>query len=266
MATYSLNYEQNGVEISFDTKPNLTVLEDLKRNGWHWNGKKKVWYKRQSAESIAFAKKLCNQNDVKTIPANAVPFNFTDYFGKRHDVTVEKNKTGYSITSTTNMILCVDCNKIYSIHASACPFCGCPLHYTADNYYIRFANQQQKIYRQEEQERKRKEKAELAQKAMIERAEKERKERERKEKEERERRLNRQKTKEEEERLKEIRQKAKKEYELMEKARQNSQRILSSFGLDKNNSTNNNRVYDNNTKKCMGNCSVCTRDKCIEDL
>ena len=50
-------------------------------------------------------------------------------------LTITPNGTGYLINSTNNQIICCDCNRFFSIHASACPFCGCPLHYIADKYF-----------------------------------------------------------------------------------------------------------------------------------
>lgn len=300
MATYNLNHEQNGVEIFFDSKPSPTILEDLKSNGWHWNGKKKVWYKKQSAESIAFAKKLCNQNDVKPIPMNTVSFNFTDYFSKRHDITVEKTKTGYSIISTTNMILCVDCNKIYSIHAPACPFCGCPLHYTADNYYKRFIVQQPlhrseptELNRRYEQLDKKIEKAkQIAQQIQEEKERKEREERYQKERERIQAKI------EHDNRRRQELDKAFKDFNL-DKAKQ---RILIESDIDASELYNrlfrlkstygsvNGKIFEIVTKSkkvfeerlsfykkssstakekikiCTGNCSVCEREKCVKDI
>ena len=300
MATYSLNYEQNGVEIYFDTKPNSTVLEDLKRNGWHWNGKKKVWYKKQSADSIAFAKKLCNRNDVKTIPVNTVSFNFTDYFSKRHDVTVEKTKTGYSITSTTNMILCVDCNKIYSIHASACPFCGCPLHYTADNYYKRFIVQQV-LYRPEstefnsrfEQLDKKVDKAkQIAQQIQEEKERKEREEHYKKERDRIQAKIERDnlRRKELDETFKDFNLDKAKQKILIESDIDASElysrlfRLKSAYGsvngkifeiVTKSKKVfeerlsfykNSSNIAKENIKICTGNCSMCEREKCVKDI
>lgn len=50
-------------------------------------------------------------------------------------LTITPNGNGYTVNSTNNQIICCDCNKFVSIHANACPFCGCPLHYVADTYY-----------------------------------------------------------------------------------------------------------------------------------
>ena len=54
-------------------------------------------------------------------------------------VTIIPNNNGYNISSTNNQIACCDCQRFFSIHANACPFCGCPLHYVADTYFKRFS-------------------------------------------------------------------------------------------------------------------------------
>ena len=53
-------------------------------------------------------------------------------------LTVTKNDQGLSVTSTNNQIICCDCKIFFSIHAPACPRCGCPLNYIAQYYYDNF--------------------------------------------------------------------------------------------------------------------------------
>ncbi|PZT57472.1 hypothetical protein [Paenibacillus silvae] len=58
-ATVTLNEEKNGIEISFDQKPDAEVIEELKSNGFRWsrfNGGK--WWAKQSPETIAYAESL----------------------------------------------------------------------------------------------------------------------------------------------------------------------------------------------------------------
>ena len=88
-------------------------------------------------------------------------------------LTITPNANGYLISSTNNMIVCCDCNKFVSIHAMACPFCGCPVHYIANTYYHRFkeentevarqrSNAEQKAQEQKQQEDERKRRHEVA--------------------------------------------------------------------------------------------------------
>lgn len=53
-------------------------------------------------------------------------------------LTITPNGDSYCINSTNNQIICCDCKKFFSIHAQACPFCGCPLHFVADKYFKQF--------------------------------------------------------------------------------------------------------------------------------
>lgn len=70
-------------------------------------------------------------------------------------LTITPNGAGYQISSTNNQIICCDCNKFISIHASACPFCGCPVHYMADAYYKRYgAEAIRKAQRQQQEQQK----------------------------------------------------------------------------------------------------------------
>ena len=69
-------------------------------------------------------------------------------------LTITPNSNGYYINSTNNQIICSDCNRFFSIHARACPTCGCPLHYIADTYYKSYgAEAMRNAQRQQEQRR-----------------------------------------------------------------------------------------------------------------
>lgn len=70
-------------------------------------------------------------------------------------LTITPNGTGYQISSTNNQIICCDCNKFVSVHAPACPFCGCPVHYMADAYYKHYgAEAIRKAQRQQQEQQK----------------------------------------------------------------------------------------------------------------
>lgn len=75
-------------------------------------------------------------------------------------LTITPNNAGYKINSTNNLVICCDCGKFYSIHAYACPFCGCPTHVVADIYYKKYSVdiiKEQKLKKdQEERQYKRK--------------------------------------------------------------------------------------------------------------
>lgn len=58
MATITMNNEKNGIEIRFDGKPESSIIVALKENGFHWSGKQKMWYAKQSADRILFAESL----------------------------------------------------------------------------------------------------------------------------------------------------------------------------------------------------------------
>ena len=53
-----LNEQCNGVEVSFKTKPNKSVIESLKKYGFRWHSAKKLWYAKQTDERINFANSL----------------------------------------------------------------------------------------------------------------------------------------------------------------------------------------------------------------
>lgn len=59
----ALNEEMNGIELSFDKKPDREVLDELKQHGFRWHGQKKIWYARQNEDRLSFAENLVNSND-----------------------------------------------------------------------------------------------------------------------------------------------------------------------------------------------------------
>lgn len=52
MANVTFNNEKNGIEVRFDNKPDATVLEVLKNNGFRWSNKQKMWYAKQTPERM----------------------------------------------------------------------------------------------------------------------------------------------------------------------------------------------------------------------
>lgn len=63
MTNVSFNNELNGIEIRFDGKPAAQVIESMKANGFRWSGKQKMWYAKQNAGRIAFAKTIGDVNE-----------------------------------------------------------------------------------------------------------------------------------------------------------------------------------------------------------
>ena len=62
-----INEELNGIELYFNTKPESSVLNELKSNGFRWSGYKKCWYTKQSDSAFQVANTLTNQ-EVTTSP------------------------------------------------------------------------------------------------------------------------------------------------------------------------------------------------------
>lgn len=58
MCKINLNQELNGIELSFEAKPDQATLDAIKAQGFHWNGRKMVWYAKQTADRLTFAESL----------------------------------------------------------------------------------------------------------------------------------------------------------------------------------------------------------------
>lgn len=67
-ATYTLNAEHNGIEITFDGKPEASILEALKAIGYRWHKAKKLWYAKQNPDTLALAQSLADGATVTTEP------------------------------------------------------------------------------------------------------------------------------------------------------------------------------------------------------
>lgn len=59
--TMALNEVHNGIELSFSDIPSVSIRSELKKKGFRWHGRKKVWYARQTEDRIQFAKTLTGE-------------------------------------------------------------------------------------------------------------------------------------------------------------------------------------------------------------
>lgn len=69
MANIKINNELNGIEISFDSKPEAAVISSLKENGFRWSPKNKLWYAKQTAERMAYAESIGTVTESTAAPA-----------------------------------------------------------------------------------------------------------------------------------------------------------------------------------------------------
>lgn len=58
MTTYTINPELNGIEITFDNKPEAATLEALKAAGFRWHRVKKMWYAKNTPERMTLAESI----------------------------------------------------------------------------------------------------------------------------------------------------------------------------------------------------------------
>lgn len=73
MATYKLNNELKGIEIYFTEKPEVGILQNLKKNGFRWNRKKLCWYAKQSEKTLKIAESLSNGGKMEISEAPEQP-------------------------------------------------------------------------------------------------------------------------------------------------------------------------------------------------
>ena len=97
MTSVTMNHEKNGIEIRFDGKPDASILENLKSNGFRWSGKQKMWYAKQTDERMTFAGNL--GDIVETSEAKTKP-EIYDLWSLTRTDSIENNFEKYRIYET----------------------------------------------------------------------------------------------------------------------------------------------------------------------
>lgn len=62
-ANVILNNEKNGIEIRFESKPDMKTIDTLKSLNFRWSPKQKMWYAKQTDERLAFVNNM-NDEDI----------------------------------------------------------------------------------------------------------------------------------------------------------------------------------------------------------
>ena len=55
------DHKHYGIEIYFYSRPDESVLDELKDNGWHWHRQKRCWFRKYSTANQKFADKIIEQ-------------------------------------------------------------------------------------------------------------------------------------------------------------------------------------------------------------
>ena len=75
MCKININQELNGIELSFENKPEAATLDEIKRQGFRWNRNKRIWYAKQTADRLIFAESL---GQIETTSAAPEKINLED--------------------------------------------------------------------------------------------------------------------------------------------------------------------------------------------
>ena len=105
--TLNRNVEHNGIELIFDGKPDTSVRNVLKSNGFRWHGVKKLWYARETEKRLEFANELANnklevreENHTKKQVINKYGVKVGDVFHQSWGYNMTIN-TFYQVVSVT---------------------------------------------------------------------------------------------------------------------------------------------------------------------
>lgn len=97
MMTVTINNEKNGIEIRFESKPETTILEQLKENGFRWSVKQKMWYAKKTNERITF---IQNFDSIDFTAENKPEKQYYSLWDMTRTDTIENNYEKYHITNT----------------------------------------------------------------------------------------------------------------------------------------------------------------------
>ena len=67
-----INDELNGIELTFDSKPEAATLEALKAAGYRWHKVKKLWYAKNTPDRLQLAKAITGGEPITTPAADPV--------------------------------------------------------------------------------------------------------------------------------------------------------------------------------------------------
>lgn len=95
-----MNSEKNGIEIRFGGKPAAEIIESLKANGFRWSGKQKMWYAKQTEETITFANSLNNGEPISSVVKNKTEQNKYDLWEMTRTSGIGNNYEKYHILDT----------------------------------------------------------------------------------------------------------------------------------------------------------------------
>ena len=128
MIRYTLNNDLDGIEISFDKKPNSNTLKALKSRGFRWHGVKKVWYAKQTDERLTFAKSLIDggkpvidkQQELKKLFNDII----TDYWKDAKMIDHCIKSTAYIVQLADGDIYSIDKPSIETHFCFGYGYCG----------------------------------------------------------------------------------------------------------------------------------------------
>lgn len=95
-----MNNEKNGIEIRFGGKPAAEIIESLKANGFRWSGKQKMWYAKQTEETISFANSLNDGEPISSVVKNKTEKNEYDLWEMTRTSGIGNNYEKYHILDT----------------------------------------------------------------------------------------------------------------------------------------------------------------------
>lgn len=70
---WSINQEHNGIELAFPSKPDRSIIDEMKERGFRWHNQKKVWFAKRTVEREVFAARLSGQRDLAAEPTSKEP-------------------------------------------------------------------------------------------------------------------------------------------------------------------------------------------------
>ncbi len=102
MIKVNYNQEKNGIEISFSEKPNKSMLEHLKLNGFRWSRYQNLWYAKETTSRKEFINTLDHTLQVKNNTSGYPVINIDDIENYIVDENLSKRENEISMFRTKN--------------------------------------------------------------------------------------------------------------------------------------------------------------------
>lgn len=98
MSEIVFNKKKNGIELKFDEKPSYETIDMIKKAGFRWSPKQKIWYAKRNKETICLANRISDELNIFFINKEVIQENTgTNLWNLTRTNSIENNFEKYKI-------------------------------------------------------------------------------------------------------------------------------------------------------------------------